>query len=189
MISGRMAANEMAAIVHHEMPWLPVWLATMTGRVMVFGGGQQRREEVLVPGQHEREHEGRHHARQGDGHDDAEERAPDALAVDQGGLLQLRRDGHELVAHDPDDDGQHRQRVEHDQPDVRVQQRQLLVEDEEGQGQDHRRQDELADEEERDVRVLHVPELVAEARQPVAGERAQEDRQARGGDGDDGRVR
>ena len=31
-----MAANEMAAMDHHEMPWLPVWLATMTGRVMVF---------------------------------------------------------------------------------------------------------------------------------------------------------
>ena len=32
-MSGRMAANETAAIVHHEIPWLPVWLATRTGSV------------------------------------------------------------------------------------------------------------------------------------------------------------
>ena len=33
MSSGTMAANEMAAMVHHEIPWLPVWLATITGNV------------------------------------------------------------------------------------------------------------------------------------------------------------
>jgi hypothetical protein len=31
-------------------------------------------------------------------------------------------DAGKLVAHDPDDDGQHRQRVEQDQPDARVEQ-------------------------------------------------------------------
>ena len=41
--------------------------------------------------------------------------------------------------------------VDEDQADVRVEQRQLLVEHEERQGQHHRRQDQLAEEEERDV--------------------------------------
>ncbi len=33
-ISGRMAASERAAIDHQEIPWEPVWLATMTGSVL-----------------------------------------------------------------------------------------------------------------------------------------------------------
>jgi len=34
MISGRMAAEDSAAIDHHEMPCEPVWLATITGNVL-----------------------------------------------------------------------------------------------------------------------------------------------------------
>ena len=87
--------------------------------------------------------------------------------------LELDRDRVELVAHDPDDDRQHHQRVEQDQADARVEQRQLLVEHEERHRQDDRRQDQLREEEERDVVVAHRPELVAEAAEPVGGERAE----------------
>ena len=90
---------------------------------------------------------------QRDRQDDAEEGAPDRTAVDEGGLLELDRDRVELVAHDPDDDRQHHQRVEQDQADARVEQRELLVEHEERQREDDRRQDQLRQEEERDVLV------------------------------------
>jgi hypothetical protein len=63
--------------------------------------------------------------------------------------------------------------------DLGVEEGQFLVEDKEGQGQDHRRQDQLAEEEERDVGVLHPQEFVAEPRQPVSGEAAQSHRQHR----------
>jgi N-acetylglutamate synthase/N-acetylornithine aminotransferase len=58
------------------------------------------------------------------------------------------------------------QRVEQDQPDPRVEQRQLLVEHEERQGEHHRRQDQLRQEEERDVVVLHEAELVGKRDRP-----------------------
>ena len=34
MIRGSIAAKERAAIDHQEIPWEPVWLATMTGNVL-----------------------------------------------------------------------------------------------------------------------------------------------------------
>ncbi len=120
--SGAIAAVDSAAIDHQLMPCEPVWLATITGSVLAFGAGEQRGEEILVPAQHEREDERCHHARQRDRQHDAEERAPDRQAVDEGGLLELDRDRIELVAHDPDDDRQHHQRIEQDQADARVEQ-------------------------------------------------------------------
>ena len=36
MMSGRIAADDSAAIDHHEMPCDPVWLATITGSVLAF---------------------------------------------------------------------------------------------------------------------------------------------------------
>ncbi len=35
-IKGRIAAVDRAAIDHHEIPWLPVWLATITGSVLAW---------------------------------------------------------------------------------------------------------------------------------------------------------
>ena len=93
-ISGRIAAKEMAAIDHQLIPWLPVWLATITGRVWAWCRGQQRGEEILVPGQDERQDEGRDHARQGNRQDDRRKAPQIEQAIDQGGLLQLGRDGH-----------------------------------------------------------------------------------------------
>ena len=97
--------------------------------------------------------------------------------VDERRLVELHRDGVELVAHDPDHDRQHRQRVEQDQADPRVEQRQLLVEDEERQREDDGRQDQLRQEEERDVLVPHPEEFVPEAAEAIGGERADDDRQ------------
>ena len=77
------------------------------------------------------------------------------------------------------------ERVEQDQADLGVEQRQRLVEDEERQREDDRGQDELGQEEERDVGVLHVGEPVLEAAEAVGGERAEDDRQQRGADRDD----
>ena len=189
MMSGRMAANEMAAM----RPPRDALAARLAGHHDRQGDGrrgrQQRREEVLVPGEHERQDERRDHARQGDGQDDRWRTRPRrpwpstrAASSSSVGMVMNWSRMIQMTM------GSTRQRVQQDQPDVRVQQRQLLVEHQERQGQDHRRQDELADEEERDVGVLHVPELVAEARQPVAGQRAQEHGQAGGRDGHDGRV-
>ena len=121
--SGRMAANEMAAMDHQLMPWLPVWLATITGRVLASVevssdakkysfqvSTSDRTNAATMPGR-------------AMGRMIRDERAPDPLAVHQRGLLQLRGDGHELVAHDPDDDGQDAQRIQQDEPEVRVEQR------------------------------------------------------------------
>jgi hypothetical protein len=79
----------------------------------------------------------------------------------------------ELIAHDPDHDRQHGQRVKEDKPDPRVEEGEFPVEHEERQGQHHRRQDELGEEEEGNVRVPHEEEAVGKAgqgrRPPGAG--------------------
>ncbi len=166
-----MPAVDKAAMDHQLMPWLPVWLAIITQRVRVRRG-EQRCEEILVPAQDQREDEGRDHAGKHQRHDDAAEGAPDGKTVDKRRLLQLDRNGGELVAHDPDDDRQHHQRINRDQAAERVQQRQLLVEHEERQREHDRRHDELRQEEEGNVGVPHMAELVGEAAEPIGRERA-----------------
>ncbi len=79
-------------------------------------------------------------------------------AVDQRRLLEFDRDCGELVAHDPDDDRQHHQRVDQDQADARVEQAEFLVEHEERQREHDRRQDQLRQEEEGNVVVPHRAE-------------------------------
>ena len=139
-----MAAVESAAIAHQLMPCEPVWLATMTGSVLALVpvssaakkySFQQRISERMKAATMPGSAIGRM----------MRKNAPhDREAVDQRRFVELDGDRVELVAHDPDDDRQHRQRVEQDQPDLGVEQRQLLVEDEERQREHDRRQDELA---------------------------------------------
>ena len=156
---GITAAVESAAMDHQLMPCDPVWLATITGRVLALVLVSSAAKKYSFQQSTTDKNEGRHHARQGDGQDDAEERAPDGAAVNQGRLLKLGRDRVKLVTHDPDHDGQHRQRIDQDEPDDAVEQRQLLVKHEKWHGQDDRRQDELRQEEERDVLVPPGPNL------------------------------
>ena len=151
-----------------------------------MGRGQQGGKEIFIPCQDQRQDECRHHAGQGDGQHDGRKGPPDGQAIDQGGLLQFGGDPRELVAHDPDHDGQDRQCIQQDQPDPCVEQGQFPVKHEERQGQDHRRQDQLRQEKERNIGVAHIPELVAEPRQPIGGKAAQQHRKGGGcGRGDD----
>ena len=113
-----------------------------------MGRGQKRREEILVPGQHQRENESSDHARQSYRQNDGGKGAPDRQSVNQRRLFKLLGNACELIAHDPDDDWQNRERVEQDQADTGVEQRQRFVENQEWQRQHHRRQDQLAQEKE-----------------------------------------
>ena len=99
------------------MPCEPVWLATITGSVLasepVSSAAKKysfqhritdRMKAATMPGS-------------AIGSTMRQERAPGGQPVDQRRLVELDRDRVELVAHDPDDDRQHRQRVEQDQAD------------------------------------------------------------------------
>ena len=151
MTSGAMPAVEIAAITHQLMPCEPVWLATITGSVLASVLVRSAAKKYSFQVSDQREDEGRDHTGQRDRHDDAEEGAPRRQPVDQRRLVELDRDRVELVPHDPDDDRQHRQRVDQDQAERRVEEGELAVENEEGKGEDDRRQDQLRDEEEEDV--------------------------------------
>ena len=71
-MSGRIAANEMAAMVHHEMPWLPVWLATMTGSVLASVDVSRAAKKYSFQVNTRAENECRDHSRKRDRQDDFE---------------------------------------------------------------------------------------------------------------------
>ena len=182
------AAVASAAIVHQLMSGRARLARHHDRQGLRVKSGQERGEEIFVPAENERQDEGRDHARQRDRKDDAEERAPGRAAVHQRRLLHLRRDCVKLVAHHPDDDRQDHERVDEDESDAGVEQRQLLVENEKRQREDDRRQNELRDEEEREVLVAPRAELVIETAEPVGGERADDNREGGGADRADDAV-
>ena len=111
------------------MPCEPVWLATMTGKVLASvlvsraakkysfqQSTTERMKAATMPGSAIGSTMRR--------------KAPQTVQPStRAACSELLRDGVELVAHDPDHDRQHHQRVDEDQADLRVQQRQFLVED------------------------------------------------------------
>jgi hypothetical protein len=119
------------------------------------------------------------HAGQGDWQNDAEESAPYRAAINQGCLFKFIWDRVKLVTHDPDYDGQHRQRINEDEPDDAVEQGQFLVEHEKWHGQDHRRQDELRQEKEGDILVPPRTESIWKAAQSIGRQRADNHRKQR----------
>src|SRR4029450_6552635 len=86
------------------------------------GAGEEQGQQVLVPGEPQHDEEGGdqagHRQRQGDGAEHPERRRP----VDHRRLLQLPGELGEVVAHQPDDDGQVGGGVGDDQGGAGVQQ-------------------------------------------------------------------
>ena len=154
-INGVIAAVESAAIDHQLIPCEPVWLATITGRVLAIGGGQQRGEEVLVPAEDERQDEGGDHPGSAIG-TTIEERRPRSkrrrLAPPPPARPGSRLNWSRMIQMTI---GQHHQRVNQIEPDAGVEEPELPVEHEEGQREHHRRQDQLREEQERNVLVAH----------------------------------
>src|SRR4051812_2082578 len=118
-------------------------------------GRQHDREEELVPNEREREKRGRDQAWKGERKRQAQERAEAALPVDVGRLLQLAWDLAEVALHEPRGQRDGERGVDDHHPGQRVQQVQVLVDDEEREHNDHRWHDALRDDPERDVVVAH----------------------------------
>ena len=90
---GMIATRAAADIAHHSSPRWLFWPATRMGRVCHLRGGQEEREQELVPDEGQRDHEGGDQARLGHGHHDTEENPPGRHIVDHRRLLDLDRQG------------------------------------------------------------------------------------------------
>src|SRR5579859_3450201 len=139
------------------------------------GVGQEQRDQVLVPGEDQHEQEGGYQPRQRQRQHDGPEGAVAGGPVDGGALFQL--DGHalEVVAHQPDDDGQVGGGVGDDQRRPGIEQVQPLEQDVDRDDHRHRRQHPLRDEPEGDVVVAQ------RALKAVADNRQQQDEHGQAG--------
>ena len=118
-VRGRCRVNERrdrrgrsAAIVHQLMPCDPVWLATITGSVLRVKTGEQRGEEISF----QQSTSERMKAATMPGSAIGTTMRRNAPQIEQPSTSAAcsisMRDRVELVAHDPDDDRQHHQRIE-----------------------------------------------------------------------------
>ena len=136
-------------------------------------GGQDQREDEIVPGEDEGEQAGRRDARPRQRNRDLAEGLPPAMAGDAIGMLDVRADVLEIAAHDPQDERQADQLVDPDQADIGVGQVQMLEEQAERQQHQQRRRE--AEGQQREGDVLAQPELVA--REGIGRRHAQHQRQ------------
>ena len=116
-----------------------------------LGAGQDQGEEEVVPGEQEAEDGGGGEARPGERQDDAVEALPHRGAVDPGGLLQRAR---QLVVerpHHPDHQRQVEGEVDDDEAGQRVEQLEVPVDQEVGDGEGDRRRHAAGQDPQRDA--------------------------------------
>ena len=120
-----------------------------------FARRQEDREDELVPGEDQREHGGR-----GDARDQQRQRHPEEgleprVAVEHRRVLVLRRDLVDEALHHPDREREVERRVDQDQPELRVDQVEVPVH-EEDRDHDHHRRHEAGGEDEEELVLLQL---------------------------------
>ena len=128
---------------------------------LLVGGGEDQREDEIVPGEDEGEESGCGDARHGKRHGDLAEGLPPGVSGDAVRVLDVGADILEIAAHDPEDERQADELIDPDQADIGVGEAKRL--EIERQRQEHEQRRREAEGEEREGDVLAKPE--AEARE------------------------